>query len=168
MGKEAAHQCIDENIVSNGKKGITAQSLGNTLHLMVDEGGSGSGVMMVEIGTILDSGSSEIITTTLTSEQREHNKEIFNIVKTAVQSGEITPMISFDILGLYASLVPEIALYLAGSSITMFPMVSGYLTGIILSEAGLGYSELVITSLMLGEMTIYIAPDGTVLLGEGL
>ena len=166
MSKDIAHQCIDENIVSNGNKGITAQSLANTLHLMVDEGGSGSGMLMVNIGTIVDNGG-DMPTTIITSEEKEKNKEIFNIVKEAVKNGEPCPMVSFDYLKLVGSMEPELAIVLAGSSISMFPMMSGYIAGAILSETGLGYSELVITTLLLAAMMIYIAPDGSVILSEG-
>ena len=165
MGKDIAHQCIDENIVPNGKKGITAQSLANTLHLMVDEGGSGSGLLMVNVGTIVDNGE-DMLTTILTNEEKEKNKEIFNIVKEAAKNGESCPMISFDYLKLIGSMDPEASIMLAGSSLSMFPMVSGYMTGAILSESDLGYSELVITILLMAKMMIYIAPDGSVILSE--
>lgn len=165
MSKDIAHQCIDENIVPNGKKGITAQSLANTLHLMVDEGGSGSGLLMVNVGTIVDNGE-DMLTTILTNEEKEKNKEIFNIVKEAVKNGESCPMISFDYLKLIGSMDPEVSIMLAGSSLSMFPMVSGYMTGAILSESDLGYSELVITILLMANMMIYIAPDGSVILSE--
>ena len=165
MSKDIAHQCIDENIVSNGKKGITAQSLANTLHLMVDEGGSGSNLLMVNIGTIVDNGE-DMLTTILTNEEKEKNKEIFNIVKETAKNGESCPMISFDYLKFIGSMEPEASIMLAGSSLSMFPMVSGYITGDILSESGLGYSELVITTLLMSSMMIYIAPDGSVILSE--
>ena len=99
MGKDIAHQCIDENIVPNGKKGITAQSLANTLHLMVDEDG-GAGTMMIKIGTLVQ-GEGDILTTILTAEERAHNVEIFNAVKEATANGEAMPVITFDILSLY-------------------------------------------------------------------
>ena len=107
MSKDTVHQCIDENIVSNGKRGITAQSLANTLHLLADEGG-GAGTVMVKIGTLIPV-EGEIIKTTLTAEERAHNVEIFNAVKEAAANGEAMPVITFDILALYASVVPEIA-----------------------------------------------------------
>lgn len=166
MSKDTVHQCIDENIVSNGKRGITAQSLANTLHLMVDEGGSGSGILMVNIGTLVDNGG-DMMTTVLTNEEKEKNREIFNIVKEVAKNGEACPMVSFDYLKLIGAMEPEISMALAGSSLSMFPMVTGYVTGAILGESGLGYSELVITGLLLGSLVIYIAPDGSVILSEG-
>lgn len=165
MSKDIAHQCIDENIVSNGKKGITAQSLANTLHLMVDEGGSGSNLLMVNTGTIVDNGE-DMLTTILTNEEKEKNKETFNIVKEAAKNGEACPMVSFDYLKLIGAMEPEISIMLDGSSISMFPMVTGYITGVILAESGLGYSELVITAILMANMVIYIAPDGSVILSE--
>ena len=166
MSKDIAHQCIDENIVSNGNRGITAQSLANTLHLMVDEGGSGSGLLMVNIGTIVNNGD-DMLTAILTSEEKEKNKEIFNIVKETVKNGGSCPMISFDYLKLIGSIEPELSIILAGSSLSMFPMASGYITGATVTESGLGYSELVVTILLLSGMVLYIAPDGSVILGVG-
>lgn len=168
MSKETVHQCIDENIVSNGKRGITAQSLANTLHLIADEGG-GAGTMMVKVGTVVPGGGG-IITTVLTAEERAHNVEIFNAVKEAAANGEAMPMITFDILALLASVQPEIAVMMAGCSFHMFPMVAGYMTGPLMGEVAgeLGYSEIVMTTIMLTEMSIMIAPDGTVILGGEL
>lgn len=168
MSKDTAHQCIDENIVSNGKRGITAQSLANTLHLLADEGG-GAGTMMIKVGALV-SGGGDMVTTILTAEEKEHNAEIFNAVKEAAANGEPMPVLMFDILALYASVVPEISVMLAGCSYQMYPLVTGYLTGPIMSEVAgeLGYSEIVVTVSLLGEMQVMIASDGTVLLGGDL
>lgn len=168
MSKDIAHQCIDENIVSNGKRGITGPSLANTLHLMVDEGG-GAGTMMVKLGTVVP-GEGDLVKTILTAEERAHNVEIFNAVKEAAANGEAMPVITFDILALFASMEPEIAVMLAGCSFQMFPTVAGYATGALMGEAAseLGYSEIVAAISMLTEMQIMIAPDGTVILGGDL
>lgn len=168
MSKETVHQCIDENIVSNGKRGITAQSLANTLHLIADEGG-GAGTMMVKIGTLVP-GEGGIITTVLTAEERAHNVEIFNAVKEAAANGEAMPVITFDILALLASITPEIAVIMAGCSFHMFPMVAGYMTGPLMGEVAgeLGYSEIVMAISLLIQMQIMIAPDGTILLSGDL
>lgn len=168
MSKDIAHQCIDENIVSNGKRGITGPSLANTLHLIVDEGG-GAGTVMVKIGTVVP-GEGDMVTTILTAEERAHNVEIFNAVKEAAANGEAMPVITFDIFALYASIAPDVAVMLAGCSFHMFPIVAGYVTGPLMGEAAgeLGYSEIVMTMSMLTEMQIMIAPDGTVILGDDL
>lgn len=168
MSKDTVHQCIDENIVSNGKRGITAQSLANTLHLLADEGG-GAGTVMVKIGTVVP-GEGNLVKTVLTAEERAHNVEIFNAVKEAAANGEAMPVITFDILALYASLAPEIAVMLAGCSFQMLSMVTGYMTGPIMGEAAgeLGYSEIVMTMSPLTEIQIMIVPDGTILLSGDL
>lgn len=167
MSKETVHQCIDENIVSNGKRGITAQSLANTLHLIADEGG-GAGTMMVKVGTVVP-GEVDIVTTVLTAEERAHNVEIFNAVKEAAANGEAIPVITFDILSLYASVAP-VAIILAGCSFQMYPMVVGYVSGPLMGEVAgeLGYSEIVMTMNMLIGLQIMIAPNGTVILGGDL
>lgn len=168
MSKETVHQCIDENIVSNGKRGITAQSLANTLHLIADEGG-GVGTMMVKIGTLAQE-EGDMMTTILTAEEKAHNVEIFNAVKEAAANGEAMPVITFDILSLYASVAPELAVILAGSFYQMFSMVVGYISGPLMGEiAGeLGYSEIVMAISLLGNMQVIIAPDGTILLSGDL
>ena len=165
MSKDTVHQCIDENIVTNGKRGITAQSLANTLHLLADEGG-GAGAMMVTVGTVVP-GEGDIVTTVLTSEERAHNVEIFNAIKEAAANGEAMPVITLDILALVKSLDPEIALLTAGCSYQLYPLIVGYMTGAIMGEVAgeLGYSEIVMTASLLGVMSVMIAPDGTVLLG---
>lgn len=168
MSKDTVHQCIDENIVSNGKRGITAQSLANTLHLLADEGG-GAGAMMVTVGTVVP-GEGYIVTTVLTSEERAHNVEIFNAIKEAAANGEAMPVITLDILALVKSLDPEIALLTAGCSYQVFSMVTGYMTGPIMAEvmSELGYSEIVMTLNPFVELQIMIAPDGTILLSGDL
>lgn len=164
MSKETVHQCIDENIVSNGKRGITAQSLANTLHLIADEGG-GAGTMMVKIGTLAQ-GEGDILTTILTAEEKAHNVEIFNAVKEAAANGEAMPVITLDILSLYASVEPEVAVIMAGCSYQMFSIGVGYMSGPLMGEVAgeLGYSEIVMTINLLGKMQVMIAPDGTILL----
>lgn len=168
MSKETVHQCIDENIVSNGKRGITAQSLANTLHLIADEGG-GAGTMMVKIGTLVQ-GEGDILTTFLTAEERAHNVEIFNAVKEAAANGEAMPVITFDILALFASAEPEVAVMMAGCSFHMFSTVAGYVTGPLMGEAAgeLGYSEIVMAISLLNGFQIIIAPDGTVIINGDL
>lgn len=168
MSKDTVHQCIDENIVSNGKRGITAQSLANTLHLLADEGG-GAGSMMVKVGTLVP-GEGDMVTTILTAEERAHNVEIFNAAKEAAANGEAIPMITFDILALLASAEPEASIMLAGSSVQMIPMLVGYMTGPLMGEAAgeLGYSEIVMAISLLTQMQIMIAPDGTILLSGDL
>lgn len=168
MSKETVHQCIDENIVSNGKRGITAQSLANTLHLIADEGG-GAGTMMVKIGTLVQ-GEGDILTTILTAEEMAHNVEIFNAVKEAAANGEAMPVITFDILALFASIEPEVAVMMAGCSYQMFSMVVGYMNGSLMGEVSgeLGYSEIVMAISLIGGFQIMIAPDGTVILGGDL
>lgn len=168
MSKETVHQCIDENIVSNGKRGITAQSLANTLHLIADEGG-GAGTMMVKIGTLVQ-GEGDILTTILTAEEMAHNVKIFNAVKEAAANGEAMPVITFDILALFANIEPELAVMVAGCSYQMFSVVVGYMGGPLMGEVAgeLGYSEIVMAISLLGGFQIMITPDGTVLFSGDL
>ena len=166
MSKENVKQAINETIVSNGKRGISAQSLSNVLNLMVDEGGvgGGSGTIMVKIGTVVDtSGNTPSI---LTSEEREYNRQIFETCKNAVSNGETCPLVSFDFLKLMAGAEPEIAIMLQNSQLLMIPTLCGYLSGVAVSEmiGQLGYNE-VIYSISLTGGGVILLPSGDVIVG---
>lgn len=166
MSKENVKQAINETIVSNGKRGISAQSLSNVLNLMVDEGGtgSGSGMLMIKIGTVVDtSGETPSI---LTSEEREYNRQIFETCKNAVSNGEVCPLVSFDIIKILAGAEPEAAIMLQNSQLLVIPMLCGYVSGIGVSETvgPLGYNEMIYSVSMVGGGALLL-PSGDVILG---
>ena len=167
MSKETVKQAISETIVSNGKRGISAQSLSNVLNLMVDEGGlGGSGAMMIRMGTFTDT-SSEMIIPVLTAEDREYNKTLFDTVKAGAEKGEGCPQLCIDYLALLGAAEPDMALMFAGSSFMLFSTMSGYLGGVLGAQlaAEIGYSELVMSMFAEDGLMVMLAPDGTVIFG---
>ena len=158
MSKQDVKQAISETIVPNGKKAITGQSLANVLHMMVDEGGSGSGILQVKLGNAIDT---EV--PILSAADKEHNRQVFETAKNAVLNGETCPMIAIDFGELYKAAVPELSLYLTSMSIVMYPTLAGYAAGQLLVEE-IGYDEIVYTTVLLTEMQVMILPDGSVIL----
>ena len=170
MSKENVKQAINETIASNGKRGISAQSLSNVLNLMVDEGGAGggSGMLMVKIGTFVDiSGQTPVI---LTSEEREYNRQIFETCKNAVSNGEACPLVSFDLIKILASAEPESAIMLQNSQLLMIPMLCGYVSGIGVSEMVglLGYNEIIYSVSKLSSGVILLPSGDVIVGGDGL
>jgi hypothetical protein len=171
MSKDTVKQAISETIVSNGKRGISAQSLSNVLNLMVDEGGTGggSGCLMVKVGTVVDtSGNTPTI---LTGEEKEYNQQVFEICKNAVSNGEACPLVTFDLLKLLAGTEPEAAIMSQqGSQLLMVPMLCGYLSGVAVSEmvGELGYNELIYSVSMVGGGVILLPSGDVIVGGEGL
>jgi 23S rRNA (adenine2503-C2)-methyltransferase len=163
MAKEDVKQAISETIVSNGKRGITAESLSNVLNLMVDEGGSGGG------GTMKLGMMSLITTGVVSSEDREQNKKIFDAVKNGVINNETTPSIAYDYGELLLAMEPEAAMMFEHMSLLMtFPMV-GYISGPLLAQE-LGFTEIVIVSMSSpfssgssSDEPLMILPDGNVI-----
>ena len=157
MAKEDVKQAINETIVSNGKRGITAQSLANVLNLMVDEGGSGSGAaMLCPKFSVIDYISSLYVT----ADQREYNKMIFDTVKEAFYAGESVPMIGLNFGELIAS-TPEGALY-GDMGVYMAPIVYGYMNGLLALEE-FGTSEIIYSQSMIGPQFV-ILPSGDIIL----
>ena len=167
MAKEDVKQAISETIVSNGKRGITAESLSNVLNLMVDEGGSGGGSTM-KLGLM-----SLMTTGVLSSEDREQNKKIFDAVKNGVINNEAVPSIAYDYGELILGMEPEAAMMFEHMSLLMtLPMV-GYISGPLLAQAGLGSTEIVIASMSSifggdsgssSSEPLMILPDGNVVI----
>lgn len=95
MNKNEIIEAINATIVTNGQKGITAESLANILLEMVNATpeGSGAGVPYVHIGSVnIETG--EI---SQTAEQKAHNAEVFQLVKNS----DVPPAIAVDFSGLY-------------------------------------------------------------------
>lgn len=164
MSKETVKQAINETIVSNGKRGISAQSLSNVLNLMVDEGGSGSGVLMFKVGNLVDNSGET--TSILTSEEKEYNRQIFETCKNAVSNGEPCPLVCFNYTELMASIAPENALSYQGIQMLMAPAMWGYISGPAGAEIleAFGYSEAVMFT---SELSIILLPSGDVIFMEG-
>lgn len=84
MTKNELIEAINSTIVTNGQKGITAESLANILTEIVNASGEGSGGGGVTffLGAIDATDTSNVIVT-LTDEQKAHNAATFEQVKNA-------------------------------------------------------------------------------------
>lgn len=91
MTKNEIIEAINATIVTNGQKGITAESLANILLEMVN-----ATTLYVYMG----SGNIETGEISQTAEQKAHNAEVFQLVKDS----EIPPTIALDMSGLYEAM----------------------------------------------------------------
>lgn len=83
MTKEEILEAINSTIVTNGQKGITAESLNNILVELANSGGSGAGGVTFYMGNV--DTSSNPFTATQSETQKLHNAEMFQIIKNAEQ-----------------------------------------------------------------------------------
>lgn len=98
MTKNEIIEAINATIVTNGQKGITAESLANILLEMVNAtGGSGAGMPYVYIGSMnMETGE-----LSQTAEQKAHNAEVFQLVKAS----EVIPPINIDMSEFYEAVI---------------------------------------------------------------
>ena len=82
MTKEEILQAIEETIVPNNQKAITAESLKILLTEMVNAGGSGSGVLTIYLGEPIVEGDA-VIGVSLIDAEKEHNASIFQAIKSS-------------------------------------------------------------------------------------
>lgn len=80
MTKEEILQAIEETIVSNNQKAITAESLKLLLIEMLNSSGSGSGSVIIYAGTAQYEGT-ELKGVILSEEEKSNNAEGFKIFK---------------------------------------------------------------------------------------
>ena len=138
MTKNEIIEAINATIVTNGQKGITAESLANILLEMVN-----ATTPYVHIGSVnIETG--EI---SQTAEQKAHNAEVFQFVKTS----EVPPTIALNMSGYYEAIlnVP------IQSSVVSFDT--------ILAPAGMfpGVEEEVVT-LAITDGSFILYADGTI------
>lgn len=159
MSKADVHTAIDETIVSNGKRAITAPSMANLLHLMADEGGGGiGGVLEVKLGTV--TSGSDMTTSILSSEEREHNREVFRTIKEAAENGETIPLLVADYGSLLVNSQPEASVLINNIGMYINSFIYGYINApALVSE--IGYSEFVFAY---GMIAIFLLlEDGSVM-----
>ena len=177
MANDNLKTAINEVIKPNDKKAITAESLANLLHMIVDEG-TGSGALDIKMGQIslLDlEGSSEMFTTVLTAEERAHNQEVFRIIKEASDAEEGVPPITIDFGPMIKSLISLIGgeegaiiqSYIQGLSLVFNNIIYGYVNSPLLAlpELGFGSSEVVFSYALI--VLILLKEDGSVILADG-
>lgn len=158
MAKEDVKQAISETIVSNGKKAITAESLSNVLNMMVDEGGSGSGALMIKVGDAVVDGNP-----VLSAADREHNREIMDKVREAVKRGEAMPSLSIDCTNLVMGEEGvDLSLVLEALRVESGVFIAYYVSGALL-QAEIGYSELLYGAGFAGILPFILLPDGSLI-----
>lgn len=123
MTKNEIIEAINATIVTNGQKGITAESLANILLEMVNATpeGSGAGMPYVYMGSMnMETGE-----LSQTAEQKAHNAEVFQLVKAS----EILPTITLDMSGFFEAIT---GIPTKGSSVVMATVFApaGIMTGI--------------------------------------
>ena len=156
MNRNELIEAIQQTIVPNGKKGITAESLANLLMEMVNatpEGGSGgSGQIVFYAGT----PNEDVTEFVLTPEQKAHNAEMVQVIKDSpialCASLDLTDMMLADMGEEYADVDFTGVKYNFYCANTMyFPAHLAGLEGI--SGAGV---------IAISEFPAFIAEDGSV------
>lgn len=92
MSKNELIEAINSTIVTNGQKGITAESLNLILNELVNSGGGTGGVTFYVGGTA--SADEPLI---LTEDQKNHNAEMFDVIKNA----NLIPPVALDLSDQY-------------------------------------------------------------------
>lgn len=158
MSKEDVKQAISETIVSNGKRAITAHSMANLLNMMVDEAGGG-GVLVLRLGSVV--GDMPILST----EDKEHNMQIFQALKEAVLKKEQSvPVLAIDYGELIKQAVPELAMYIEHLSMIISPQTTGYIRSSAL-QVELGYGEFAFLTDLANNSSgaMLLLPDGSII-----
>lgn len=159
MSKEDVKQAISETIVSNGKRAITAPSMANLLNMMVDEAGGGGGVLVLRLGTVV--GDMLMLST----EDKEHNRQIFQALKEAVLKKEQSvPVLAIDYGEIIRQLAPELATYIEHLSIIISPQTTGYIRSSAL-QVELGYGEFAFLCDLANNSSgaMLLLPDGSII-----
>jgi hypothetical protein len=128
MNKEEIIEAINSTIVTNGQKGITAESLANILIEMASatpEGG-GNGSLVVYIPLTADTFGVDV---PLTSEQQSHNAEVYAKCLECFNNDVTLPSILFDLSSAYEVMMGKKVKYNEVPSMTIF--VSEEIEGIV-------------------------------------
>ena len=104
MNKEEIIEAINSTIVTNGQKGITAESLANILIEMASATpeGSGNGSLVVYIPFTADRFGADV---PLTSEQQSHNAEVYAKCLECFNNDVSLPSILLDLSSGYEVLM---------------------------------------------------------------
>ena len=164
MTKAEIIEAINSTIVTNGQKGITAESLANLLIEMVNatpEGGSGgsgsgSGQVVFYIGLPNEDSTSF----TLTPEQQAHNAEMFKVIKES----PIALNASIDTSDLVISQITETGIDASGLKETLSSYLLAYVPKTLAETEGLQDEYIDIENDM-GSLRVF--SNGTVTLYNG-
>lgn len=94
MTKQEILDAINATIVTNGQKGITAESLANILTEIVNAVGEGSGGVGGEYIDMTMANPEDSTSTELTAEAKAHNAEVYIKLLQALTNNVGTPYIS--------------------------------------------------------------------------
>lgn len=159
MSKADVKQAISETMVSNGKRAITAPSMANLLNMMVDEAGGGGGVLVLRLGSVV--GDMPILST----EDKEHNMQIFQALKEAVLKKEQSvPALAIDYGELIKQVIPELATDIEELSLIFVAPTTGYIRSAAL-QVEIGYGEFAFLSDLTNNSSgaMLLLPDGSII-----
>lgn len=153
------YEVIDSNIVPNNVKGITGQSLKNTLYAMADKIGEGGGasVLQIMLGDVSADMELGTFSTTLSPEETVKNVEIFNILKES----KTPQLVGVDLSDMFVKLY-EIMGYGDMTGVVCMTIFSEYVyspESVAMLE-GLS-SEVISLFFSGGDSIILLMPDGT-------
>ena len=151
------YDVIDGNIIENGEKAITAQSLKNTLYALADRIGQGGGGVG---GEYIDVRYTDKETMTdLLPEAQEHNVGVYERMWTAIENGGAMPSLSINMDGMVvfaSSIIGSSGVILALFS---FPAMGEFTNVSIASIDGTQFN-VIGTHLTL--LMVYLKSDGTI------
>lgn len=164
MNKNELIEAIQQTIVPNGKKGITAESLANLLMEMVNatpEGGSGGSGQIVFYAGMPTGETHEALEMPIfepTPEQKAHNVEMFNTVKSL----PYMPTVSVDLSEYYATIMgADVGIDVTGLRANATTFLAMYIPKELAQLEGLGQEAISIS----GILECFIFADGTLTLG---
>lgn len=166
MNKNEIIEAIQQTIVPNGKKGITAESLANLLMEMVnatpegESGGSGSITFFCGLASDNIHEATGMIIADLTPEEREHNVKMFETFKTA----QVKMPISGDLSRLYRQLIEtEEGIDATGLSYICTSMMAVYMPAAFQGVDGGPQLDSDSIELIGGGLAAIFLPDGSAL-----
>lgn len=143
MTKAEIIEAINSTIVTNGQKGITAESLANLLIEMASatpEGGSGNGQMVIYIPATEKDDGMDI---PLTPEQQSNNAKVYAHCLECHNNNTPLPLIMVDVSSIYSVLMGTEASSTAVASMSIFTLgeaeaVGGSITGLAIMSPDMG------------------------------
>lgn len=152
MNKTELIEAIQQVIVPNGQKAITAESLANLLTEIVEAmgTGSGNGQVVFYLGKLRNEGTP---TLDLTPEQMAHNAEMFNIVKES----PIAISASIDMTEFMVQ-TSEDEVDATDVRVNVQPIYTEYFSESVASLGGLSSEGIMMVNEVTGSALVY--PDG--------
>lgn len=144
MTKNELIEAINSTIVANGQKGITAESLNLILNELVNSGGTGG--VTFYVGNTASADEPLI----LTEDQKNHNAEMFDVIKNA----NPLPPVALDLSDQYGTAMGM-------SSNVKTTQLAGMIAYLPAEDAAAVGSTTECVAAMLDGATLLINPDGS-------